>query len=234
MSVFTAVGILILSALIPAFLILVPSVYANFFHYASGKYSRQKADDLSICFILGVETMTVLMFIFLSIIFWALPFQIVGINNSLLLWIFAGVFFALAVATFCFYYKKNGQLFISRKTARKLLQEPQYVKHRSDAFIYGLASSIPELPFKVPLYLIFIFALSHISLSTFPCAVLIILCAIITTIPLFVIHFLFRTSSNLADYLRFRRKNFRVFRIFVSLLYLILAIILLISGSINL
>ena len=230
MDVFTSLGILILSALISSFLMLVPGVFANFFHYVSGKYSRQKADYLSLFFILGAESMVVLTFFFIATTIWALPLTTVNIQNPILLWIFAGIFASLCLAVICFYFKKNGQLFISRKTAKALINKPYYIKNSSDAFVLGLAASIPELPFTIPLYAFSAFIIIEINSSPITYAALIILYSLIVTLPLFITHGFFRTGHNLADILRFRHKNQSFFRFFISFLYFLLAVLIIVLG----
>ena len=217
--------------LISSFLMLIPGIFANFFHYASGKYSRAKADNLSLFFILGVETMVVLIFFLIATIIWALPLSVVNLDNAILVWVLAGIFFGLGLATFFLYFRKQGGLFIARKTATKFLSHPKFIKTRSDAFVFGMISGVPELPFTIPLYFVATLIISDISLSSLPCAGLIILYALLNICPLFLVHAYFRANHNLADFLRLRLKNQTFFRIFLSLLYLLLAGTL-IGGSI--
>ncbi len=226
MSVFISLGILVLSMLISSFLVLVPSVFANFFHYVSGKYSRKKADDLSLFFILGAETMVTLILFLITMIIWTLPIFVINLNNSILIWILAGIFLALSIATFFLYFRKKGKLFISRKTATKLITQPKFIKRRSDAFVFGFIAHVPELVFSLPLYFISILAISNINPSPLPYAGLIMFYALSTVCPLFAVHAFFRTNHNFADFLRLRIKNQTFFRIFPSLLYLLIAIIL--------
>ena len=231
MSVFASVGILFLSMLIMAFLMLTPGVFANFFHHASGKYSRKKTDTFSLFFIFGAETLTALIFLFVSTIIWALPLSVINSNSGIISWIFVGIFIALSLATFLFYFHRNSsgsQLFIPRPIAQKLLNEPKYIKKRSDAFVLGFVSGIPELPFTLPLYFYSTLTMIKISIAPTSFSALIILFAIITVCPLFILHTSFRTNHNLADYLRFRTNHKTFFRFFISFLYLLLAILIIV------
>ena len=212
--------------LISSSLMLIPGIFANFFHYVSGKYSHKKADDLSLFYIIGVEVSVVIMFFLLSIIIWALPFSIISLSNPILLWIFIGIFFALSIATFCFYFKKDGRLFISPKTASRFLDKPKFIKLRSDAFIFGFISSVPEFLFTLPLYFITLLVIPNISSSSFSHSSIIILYALATICPLFITHIFFKTNHNLADFIKLRQKNRPFFRFFISLLYFLLAILL--------
>ena len=69
MSVFVSVGIVILAMLIMAFLQLSSGVFSLFYHYASGKYSKSRASDMTLFFILGTETAAACLF-FCSYLFW--------------------------------------------------------------------------------------------------------------------------------------------------------------------
>lgn len=228
MTIFTSFGILILSVLIMCFLMLIPGIFATFFHYASGQYSRKKVDDLSLFFILGTETMTVLTFFLISIIMWVFPLPIINFSNPILLWILIGIFLALGLATFCFYFRQGSgsELFISRSLAHKFAQKAKLIKTRSDAFVFGFISGVPELPFTLPLYFISILSITNISFSPLTCSSIIVLYTLISVLPLFITHTLFRHNHNLADFIKFRTKNKLFFRFLISILYLIIAILL--------
>lgn len=232
MSIFASLGIIILSMIISLFLMLNPSIFANFLHYASGKYSRKKTDDLSLFFILGTETITVFIFFLTFMIISALPVPIITFKNPILLWIFTGIFFALGIVALCFYIQKNGQFFIPRKIATKIIAKPKFIKKRSDAFVFGLVSNLPELLFNLPLFCFCIITALNISLSPFSCAGFIILYALIMVLPLFAIHIFFKTGHTLADFLKFRLKNRSFLRFFLCSLYFLLAILLINLGII--
>ena len=236
MIVFASLGFLILSVLILCLLPLTPGIFAIFLHDATGQYSHKKVDDLSLFFILGAETLKVLIFFLASVITWALPLCTINFNNPALLWSLAGVFVAHSLAFCCFYFRKgdHAQLFVSRQTAHKFLKKTRLTKKRSDAFVLGLVSSIPELPFTLPLYFISVLSIMNISTLPLSCAGLIILFAFITIIPLFIIYASFKTGFNLADFIKFRRKNKTFCRFFVSLLYLTIAVLFLSLGGISL
>ena len=206
---------------------LTPGVFATFLHYAFGQYSQKKADNLSLFFILGAEAMVVITFLFISIIIWALPLSIINFNNPILLWILVGIFVALSVAAFCFYFRKGkySELFISRNTAKKFIKRAQFVKKRSDAFVFGLVSGVPELPFTLPLYFISALSIMNISISSFTCSSIMILFAFVSIIPLFIVYTFFKTGHNLADLIKFRTKNKTFFRFLISALYLVVAIL---------
>ncbi len=81
------------------------------------------------------------------------------IDYIVLFWTFAGLFFATAIVMAFFYFRKTKAtaLFISRKVARNYRLRAESVKSRSDAFLLGFFSSIPELVFTLPLFILLAF-----------------------------------------------------------------------------
>ena len=230
MSVFTSLGILILSTLIIASMKLIPGVFALLLHYASGKFSKTKVNDLSIFFIFGTETMIALILFLISILAFSISPETLNLGNNMFTWIIIGILIALSLIVFFFYYRKDPgtKLFISRKVAKSLDQKACLVKTRSDAFVLGFFSGLPELFLVIPIYLVSIISITQISTCASYYSALIILLDIIAISPLFLIHGLFQTNHNLADIGKLRTKNKTFFRIFISLLYLLLAILIII------
>ena len=228
MDVFTSVGILILSMLILAFLMLTPGVFANFFHYASGKYYRAKADRFSIFFILGAETMVVLSFFFIAIIVMIIPPPFLNLENNLTSWISTSIFVAVSLSILLFYFRKKpgSKLFISRNTAKNLLDQPKFIKTPSDAFVFGFITKIPELPFTIPIYFTSALVISNLTTSPLLYASIIILYALVSILPLFILYYAFRSHLNLASYIKLRSKNKTFLRFFLSSLYFLIAMLI--------
>ncbi len=228
MSIFVSVSILVFSMLIIAFLKLVPGVFAYFYHYASGKYSTKKTNDLSIFFIFGVETLSALIFILLNLILFALTYTTIDLSNEIFLWTIAGLLFALGLAFFCFYFRRGfgTKLFISRRSATDFENKAKLVKNRSDAFVLGFISGIPELLFTAPLYLIVLISITKNFILVLPRSLILTAFILIIVSPLFFLYVYFKNGNNLANYLRSRIKNKTFFRFFVSILYFLLAILI--------
>ena len=230
MSVFTSLGILVLSVLIIASLKAVPGIFGLFYHYASGKYSAKKVSNLSIFFILGVETLPVIVFIVLNFILSALTFTKLDFSSNVFLMPMVGLFFALALAFYLFYFKKGygTKLFISRKTAKNFNKRALAVKTRSDAFALGFTAGLPELIFTLPLYFILLIEVSACFVIPDTCSSILFLFVLLTISPLFFIYAYFRNGNNLANFERARIKNKGFFRCFISSLYAFIAVILMI------
>lgn len=222
MSVFISFAILFLSMLIQAFLQVTPGIFSIFYHSALAKNSRKKADDLSLYYILGVEIFSTIIFItvfsFMSFVF---TFQ--DFINGIFPWLMAGVFSALSVVSFFFYFRKGSgtTLFISRRIAKGIATRTKKLKNRSDALVLGIISSILDLIFTLPLYIIV--SIETIKISSFPNFLVIILYIIVSTIPLFTLRTFFRGGLNLADIQRLRIKNKSFFRIIITVGFLLLA-----------
>lgn len=209
---------------------LIPGVFAFFYHYASGKYSARKVSDLSIFFIFGVEFLPALILILLNLSLYALSFTSLNLSNEILLWAITGLLIALSFAFFCFYFRRGDgtKLFISRRSAQNFEQKAKLVKNRSDAFILGFVSGIPELLFTLPLYLLILASTTRNYLEVIPRSFILVLFLSIIVSPLFFLYAYFRSGNNLANFQRLRIKNKTFFRIFVSILYLLIAMIIII------
>lgn len=229
MSVFTSLGIFIISGLIIASLKLIPGVFALFYHYASGKYSAKKVSDLSIFFILGAESLPVLIFIILNLASRALLFTDVTLTENITIATIAGLLFALSISMFFFYFRRSRgtELFISRRTAKRFVKKASEVKTRSNAFSLGLISGLPELIFTLPLYIILLIESSkNLDIASSSATLLAFVLFIIA--PLFLTYAYFRNGNNLANFERLRVKNKFFFRSFIASLYTLLAILLII------
>lgn len=232
MSVITPLIIVVIAALIQAFLQLTPGTFSLFYHYALGKNSTKVADDFSLSFILGVEVfLTTIWLIIYSLIFFIFCNQ-PSFCSEVFLWITAGIFVAEAFAFFFFYFRKgrsSSALFIPRQIARNINARAEKIKTRSDAFTLGFATGSLELIFTLPLYIISIVELMRIS--AFPRIIAIIFYIIIATLPLFSIRNLYRTGHNLAEITRSRIRAKTFLRLSISLGFLLLAFIIITSGA---
>ena len=233
MSVLTSVGILVLSALVLTFFQLIPGIFAYFNHYTHGKYSYKRASDLATFFILGVETAVVLVFLCLYTILCCSPAITFIIDSEIFAWILAGIILALAFVIFGLYYRSGpgSKLFISRRLATSFNTRITSAKFRSDAFILGLISIVPELIFTLPIYLITLITILHLDLISPARAGIIILFAFIAILPLFIIRTFTSTTHNLADYLKFRFKNKTFIRCCIPLFYFIIASLIIIGAT---
>lgn len=221
--------------LIQGFLQVTPGVFAIFYHHALGKTTAKKADDQSLSFILGTEIATAVFFL---ITYSIITFFTTENNflNSTFLWIMAGLFFALSVFTFFCYFKlgkknKNTtKLFLTRHTAESFTYHATHNKNRTDTIVLGFLSTTAELVFTLPLFIMS--SVEILNLSPRFNFVFIIAYIVVATIPLFTVRTLYRTGHNLAEIQKLRVKRKTLFRIIISVSYLLLGVLTFISGVI--
>ncbi len=226
MSVFISVGILILAMLIMAFLQLIPGVFALFSHYALGKFSKAKAYDLMLFFIIGVETINVCLFLSIYYLTYVFNFGDFDVFHSCFTWIIVGVMTGLSFASLFFYFRndKGTKLFISRKYASALNYSSKNIKSRSDAFSLGAVSGTYELLFTIPLYIIVSLIITRFIPSYAGITAFIFI--IMPLISLFCIYACYRTRHNLADIIKSRRENKNFIRFLLCFSYLLIAILI--------
>ena len=230
MNVLASVGIFIIAMVIMTSLQLVPGVFALFFHYAIGKYSRKKASSLSLFFILGSEIISALFFISAFYISYTLFLNDLNPRNNVLTWVFIGIFIALSIACFFFYYrhphsKQDTELFISRKLSRSLNLRAKSIKSPSDAFALGALSNVCELPITLPLYIITATEIMYMHTEYFADNTLTIIYILVSAIPLIHLYYSFRLGRNLAVIQRSRVKDKSFHRFTISLSFLTIAIL---------
>ena len=233
MGIIIPVIILILAMLIQPMMQLTPGVFSIFYHYALGKFSSKKADDLCLYFLLGAETFVgVVWMAFYLILYYLVVYTNVA-SYQFWAWLLAGVFVAEAVVMLFFYYRKSKttELFISRGMAKKIGVRARKAKNRSDAFVLGFVAGMPELIFTMPVYLVAVTKL--IGAVDLPKSPVIILAIVVSVIPLLLIRRLFRSDHNLAEIEKKRVKMKGFFKIGLAVLYLLLAGVMVYIGVRN-
>lgn len=214
--------------LIMASLQLTPGVFALFYHYALGKYSKAKASYLSLFFILGTEIIAACLYLsifYLTCIFF---FDNLAPETSILFWAIAGILISLGIISFFFYFRRGSgtKLFIPRKYARGLDLNARSVKTRSDAFLLGALAGTCELFFTLPLYLITCIEIMKIGLEGFSSGLLTIIYILTPIIPLFFIRWRYQSGYNLANIERSRVKDKLFTRFIIAFSYIFIAILI--------
>ena len=228
MSVFASIGIVILSMLIMAFLQIVPGVFALSYHYALGKYSRKHASALALFFILGAEVISACLFLSSYYLVYVFFLGHSRPEESYLVWLIAGIFIALALSCFFYYYrKKSTATFLSREHAKALQIQAQKIRKPSDAFTLGALSNTCELVFTLPLYIITAIEIMEMHTEYTADSLLTVLYILTPTIPLIIIYFKFHAHHNLADILKSRAKDKTFTKLILAFSYLAIAILIL-------
>jgi hypothetical protein len=227
MSFFISLGIVILAMLIMASLQLQPGVFALFYHYASGKYSKKKTSDVTLFFILGAEVASACLFLcayYIANLFFLCQFRP---ETSFFAWVLVGILIALALMSFTCYFRPGPgtKLFISRKCAKNLDTHARNIKSRSDAFTLGALSGVCELPFTLPLYIITSIEIIEMTVEFFPSHLLTLLYIIVPAIPLFIVRWKFQLGRNLANIERSRVKDKIFTRLILGFSYIAISIL---------
>jgi len=213
--------------LIMACLQLQSGIFALLYHYALGKYSKAKASDITLFFILGAETAAACLFVcsyYIANLFFLYQFRP---ETSFFAWVLVGMLIAMALMGFLCYFRPGSgtRLFIPRKCAANLNTHARRVKSRSDAFTLGALSSICELPFTLPLYIITSIEIIEMTVEFFPSNLLTLLYIVVPTFPLFFTRWKFQTGHNLADIQRSRAKDKPFTRIILCFSYVAICIL---------
>lgn len=222
MSFFISVGILAIATLLQASMQLVPGIFTIFYHYARGKYSRRKADDLALFFVIGTIVFSAIFFLSLYTVYFSIFYHLPDLEMHLFPWIMAGVFLGLSIVSFFLYFRKSRgtELFISRSIAKHLHSRAKNASSRTDSFLLGLLSGVAELFFTLPLFIIVAIATNNIDYSIRSVLSLIFIMA--PAIPIFSFFTMYHSGYNLAEIQRRRVKNKTFFRFMIVIGYFLL------------
>lgn len=228
MSFFIPLGIVILAMLIMGSLQLVPGVFALFYHYSLGKYSKKQASILSLYFILGAEVVAACLFLSCFYLAYVFFFGFARPETSFFAYFIAGILIALGIMSLCFYFRRGSgtRLFIPRKTAVALDYSARTAKTRSDAFMLGALSGTYELVFTLPLYILTAVEIMEMNVDYFPSNLLTIVYILVPTIPLFFIRWRFQTGHNLADIMKSRTRDKTFTRFILAFSFFTIAILI--------
>lgn len=232
MSVFASVGILILSMLIAAFTQLSLGVFMLTSHYSYGKFSKKNASYASLFYILGAEASNALVFILIYFALSALYVAPVEITNSALTWATAGSMLAIGIIfPFCYFRKGPGtRLFISRRLAKAFDVKARAIKMRSDAFVLGFISGLPELIFTLPVYFVAVLEIMKLGSSPMMRAFLALLFVLAKTAPLLAAYMSVDSGHGIVAAQKARVKSREFVRFFVSISYLMIGALILAFG----
>ena len=228
MSIITSLGIIVLAVLIMASLQLSPGVFAFFYHYVLGKFSKRKASDLTLFFIIGAEIINAL--IFLAVYFLLSFFMLgnFGLKNDIFSYALIGVFSVLAIICFFFYYRRGSgtQLFIPRSYAKGLDRVANSTNSRKEAVLLGTLAGSYELVFTLPLFIIVATIALEFSISHLPANLIAILFVVSPLLPLFIIRWQYQSGHNLAEIIRLRIKNKIFIRSMLTLCFFLIAVLI--------
>lgn len=235
MSIFASLGIVILAMLIMASLQLTPGVFALFYHYALGKFSKRKASDLTLFFIIGTEIVNALIFLAIYFLLGFFMLGNLGFKNDIFTYALVGILVALALASFFCYYRRGSgtQLFISRGYAKGMDRLASSTTSRTDAMLLGALAGSYELIFSLPLFVIVATIALEFNVLRQPANLIAIFFVIAPLLPLFIIRWQYQSGHNLADILRLRVKNKSFTRTLLTLSFFLIATLIILFKVIS-
>lgn len=235
MNTIISLGIIISAMLILSMLQLIPGVFAIFYHYALGKTSRKKANKFGLFFIVGIISFALLVFILTYCLACLLSKQSTFLNELCINWVLIGIFIAVGLSFFFFYYRKGSgtKLFISRNISNCYQASSKKVKTSSDAFLLGFISGMPELPFSLPLFFIISACLINLIDNLLIHIIVILLTAISVSVSSFITLGYYNADYNLANIERFRTKNKSFFKTIISLIYFLIVLLIIVFRIIH-
>ncbi len=231
MSIITSIGVIVLSMLIMASLQLTPGVFALLYHYSLGRFSRPKAANLALFFIIGVEFVTACLFLSIHFLVCIFFFDGVSLEFTLSTWILTGIIIVLGLASPFLYYRPGpgSKLFISRRYAKALDYTTKTIKTQLDSFILGITSGVYELILTLPLFIASSIAIVNLNIASpfgNPFSLLFVLSPIL---PLFIIYWRYQTRHNLADIAKSRTSSKPFIRFLLISSYLLIATLIICS-----
>ena len=235
MNTIFSLGIIISAMLILSMLQLIPGIFAIFYHYTLGKTSRKKANKFGLFFIVGIISFALLAFTLTYCLACLLSKQSARLDDLCINWIMIGIFAAVGLSFFFIYYRKGSgtKLFISRKISNCYQASSKKVKTNSDAFLLGFISGIPELPFSLPLFFIVSTCLINLIDNPLIHFTVFLLVAISTSASSFITLWFYNADYNLANIGRFRTKNKSFFKTIISLIYFLIALLIIVFRIIH-
>jgi hypothetical protein len=215
--------------LILFFLQFAPGVFALTYHYALGKYSKNRASFLTLFFIVGIEVISACIFLSTYFLISTLFFAGFQPETSVLTWILAGILIALSFLAFFYYYCPGAgtKSFISQKYSNGFKYSAKTIKTKSDAFVLGVVSSVSEFIYTFPLYVLASAEIIRLNLYGITINLFAFLFVLAPLLPLFIIRYKYQAGYNLADIIKTRTKNKPFTRFILSFNYLIIAILIL-------
>lgn len=232
MSFFVSVAILVISMVILGFLQLAPGIYMLVQHYARGKFSYKRASLTITYYMLGVEAMAAVALVAALLTGNLFFIQKMRPETSFLGWVMTGIIVALALISMIGYFRRGAgtKLFIPRRAAEALGNYARNVEKRSDAFALGALTSLLELPFTLPLYLLGGIFTVELAADTPVGLFLGLGLALAPVFPLVVLRLKYRNGYHLADLQRARVHNKNLIRLVLCVGYVLIAVLLICFG----
>lgn len=219
MEGYAYLGIIVLAGLVLASLQTPLGTLLLLYHSSLSKHVRPKTKRLASSYISGV---TLTNFLLVSTIALLIAELASGLSKTILS-VVLGVLVALALISWCFYYKRGTttELWFPRQLAKYLSSHAKSTTNESEAYTLGLAVPFVEFLFSFPLLLLAGDAVLH--LPTDFAALGLVAFTVISVLPLVVLRLALRSGRNVAEIQRWRLRNKTFQRVFTGFGFLVLA-----------
>ena len=221
---FSAIAVIILSAIIHTTLQLGLGAMLLLYHASLGKHIKKRTKQLASNYILGSFTFTILM---LTAVCFAIM-NIYGQSLDLLcMFVLISILLALAISIWFFYYRssRSTELWLPKTIARYINNRAKVTESNVESFSLGLLTSFAELPFSLALFVAS--ANSVVGLPQAYRIVAIICYGLIVSLPQVLLKIFIKRGRTVVDVQKWRLKNKNFFKIISGVGFATLAVFLL-------
>jgi len=223
LTIFSAVGVIILAALAHASLQMNLGSLLLLYHESLGKHIKKRTKFLVTNYISGV-TFLIITSLAATAYFIHLFF---GANLSVIcLTILTSLLVALTICIWLFYYRsgRSTELWLPKPIANYIARRAKQTDSNIEAFSLGVLSVVAELPFILALMLVS--ADSFLKLPALWQIVMILIYTAISVMPLVVLKLSIRHGKTAAEIQKWRLDNLDFTKLISSILFITLGLFL--------
>lgn len=224
LTIFSAIGVIVLAALAHATLQMNLGSLLLLYHESLGKHIKKRTKFLVSNYIFGVFFL-VLTSLAATAYF---VFLFFGANlSTICLVVLAVVLVALTLCIWLFYYRtgRSTELWLPKPVAKYIMKRAKQADSNIEAFALGLLASFAEAPFFIVLMLITADSLLKLSMPLQ--IVMLILYTVIALLPLVILRLAVRHGKTVVEIQKWRLNNKNFLKALSGTLFITLAIFLL-------
>lgn len=223
LTVFSALGVIILAAIAHASLQMNLGSLLLLYHESLSKHIKKRTKFLVSNYIFGVFFLIV-MSLAATTYFIYLVFD--GRLTTICLAVLVGVLVALTLCIWLFYYRsgRSTELWLPKPIARYITRRAKQTDSNIEAFALGLLASFAETPFVIVLFLVA--ADSFLKLSTWLQITMFFIYTIVAILPLLFLRVAVRHGRTVVEIQKWRLQNKNFLKILSGVLFITLAVFL--------
>ena len=223
LTVFSALGVIILAAIAHASLQMNLGSLLLLYHESLSKHIKKRTKFLVSNYIFGVFFLIV-MSLAATTYFIYLLFD--GRLTTICLAVLVGVLVALTLCIWLFYYRsgRSTELWLPKPIARYITRRAKQTDSNIEAFALGLLASFAETPFVIVLFLVA--ADSFLKLSAWLQITMFLIYTIVAILPLLFLRIAVRHGRTVVEIQKWRLQNKNFLKILSGVLFITLAVFL--------